>query len=160
MERPHPTVVQFIQGFDPKLTVRKNPEPEDPYWHRWYVCQPVLRMYPIDDDLGLCLVLREEEPVLTMPDGYETDNRVVRALDENRWENIEDAELVVKRQRQKVIHDASDEAEAWAKDKGYWYFKKSIEPYNLALMPKGDPHYKMKEWEDRHGQEYLGDKPY
>lgn len=151
----HPEVEKALKRVHPDLVVRYNPK-----WNRdtnrFYVCQSIRFMRPIDERIGLFEETVWEYPVLGVDQASEIDQRWFQALAENRWDHQRKDPMDMVREesdrKRKLIHDRVHE---WARDEGWYYAKKYGEQFSLAGMTRKDPTRETKERQDRNGRENL-----
>jgi hypothetical protein len=103
------------------------------------------------------LCIKVKYPVLYVPQATEICGRWLIELEKARWRNPRNREREMPKQmrekEQKDWKEFKDDAEAWAKDVGYWHFKRQYDQYNMANVTAKDPSAKFKKLRDKLGRE-------
>lgn len=151
----HPQVEKAVSSYHPDLVVRYNPK-----WtretNRFYVCQKIRFMREIDERIGLFEEFCWEYPVLGVDQAQIVDRRWFEALNENRWDhNRKDPMDMIREKSERNWKLARGMANDWARDEGWWHWKKYAEQFSMSGMKKGDPTRKEKERQDKLGRENL-----
>jgi hypothetical protein len=113
-------------------------------------------MREIDERIGLFEEFCWEYPVLGVDQAQIVDRRWFEALNENRWDhNRKDPMDMIREKSERNWKLARGMANDWARDEGWWHWKKYAEQFSMSGMKKGDPTRKEKERQDKLGRENL-----
>lgn len=153
MEQIRPCVQRAVRQYDPSLRLIRNPrwQPGDDPYYKFYIAQRVNRM-ELTNLEGCVTVQQDWYPVLFIPDVAEIDERWFTNLHANKFCNREDAgkrhmDRMLKQREEHVQH-----VRDYAKDRGYWFFKKQMEDYRNPNAKKQDPTREYKEMCDNLGR--------
>lgn len=151
----HPEVEKAVKSYHPDLVVRFNPK-----WthdtNRFYVCQCIRYMREVDERIGLFEEFVWEYPVLGVDQAAIVDRRWFEALDENRWDhNRVDPLDMVKAESARKRKMIQEHTQGWAKDEGWWHFKRWMDQHNFGSYSKKDPTRVTKTRQDKTGRDNL-----
>lgn len=142
---PHPNVVKHIQRWQPRFIVQVNPAAvPGEYWDRYIICKPV----PIVRDIGGGVFCTDVEhySVLSIPQAMEVDYRWIPMMEESRWKSRRDFDQMMRERRWNEEQAYIDEVGDWARDEGWWHFKKDIgDKYNFTNADNTKPGQKYRD---------------
>jgi hypothetical protein len=151
-------VVRAVKVFNPRLTIMFNPNWEktnfDPEW-RFIIAQEYTRV-TAPTNAGLVVVFKDQFPVLGMPDAMSVDRRWFSTLDGSRWINMVNIGERMNQRRLKQRHDMANNMRDYAKDQGWYYYKRYLEAVRGGTYDHHfDPTRERKTLEDKLGREPL-----
>lgn len=145
-------VRRAVKSFDPTLDIMPNRQ-----WSghdmrdRYVIAQRVTRAYEtIDDDI--IAIGKDWFPVLIIPDAMNVDNRWFYALWENKIHKIGKVKEKLWQEQFKNQDRAINAMKEWARDEGYWAFKKQFGEYYFPGVKARDPLAEHKKLEDTLGR--------
>lgn len=147
MERPHPTVLKHIQRWRPRFTIQPNPNAIPGEYHdRFMICQSVPSLHLLDGIHGVYVSEEEQVPVLTVPQVQEVDYRWIPMMEKSRWEDRDSLFKRMQEQRWEKDRQVMNAVEEWARDPGYWAFKKEIgDQFNFTNADNKAPGAKYRD---------------
>lgn len=148
--QPHPSVVRFLKEFRKRLEIVYNPKWKEPN-ERFLICEPMRTFQCVDEATGLYVSHHEPFAVRWTNQASEIDQRIVSSLYESKFED--NAVVADQKRRKKIQNDYMNDVDAWARDVGYWHFKKQFGEYSTPLIGRKDPTAWAKNIEDRTGKE-------
>jgi len=165
MQKPNPRVVKWLKQYRSNLDIEYNPlcvkTIDDGEGNKityiekdrmWVVTQTV-SMWQDCPEIDMLILQNTKYPVLWVDQAQEIDWRWIQELEEARFENRKDfIKKFKEREHQKLI-DYRNTAEDWARDVGWWHFKKAFDQFNLSNYKKKDPTRKFKELRQKLGRE-------
>ena len=148
----HPSVEKLLKGYRRGLTMREMTNPKDPSEH-YAVCQIVKATRLVDEGLGLYVSQDLHWPLFFVRQASQVDGRWIPHLEACRFASQQNPLEAYWDKRRRMEKQMMDDTEAWARDEGWWHFKRSIDEYNLANVDRVDPSYGTKALEDKLGRE-------
>lgn len=159
---PDPAVVRAVQEYHPGLTVRYNEkwtehlpgEEPDPDF-RFMVCQRIYEMEEVGEGSRVFHVRPRWFAVLGIGPKCQPDRRIIENLELNRLENIGDLTQQAREAKVKKREEFADMMYEWARDKGYFLFKKNYGSYRFPTVDFSSPEDRHKAAQDRLGRELM-----
>ena len=157
---PDPAVVRAIEEYHPGLTVRFNDkwmvgapgEEPDPDF-RWMVCQRIYEMDEVADGSRIFVIKKQWFPVLGIGPICQPDNRIIPNLEQNKWENIRRRPQEMLARKIKRREDFADYMHDWAKDRGYWMWKRQYGDFRFPNVDFSSPEDRHKAMQDKLGRQ-------
>lgn len=147
----HESVMKALKNFDKNLTIiePKNLEDSSP---RLYIAQIIPWVDTVDDDLCLGKARDSTYGILPIYQASEFDDRWFYILHEQRGLSSMSTREMRQQQIDERVAKVRTITEDWAKEVGYWHFKRKFSNLNLSSYKAENPYQEIKDLREKLGR--------